>query len=452
MRHGIRGTITTFVLATLVLVACAPGEDTEEAEEEAPSEIETDVAAMGDVTLTVWDQQVRGGQAESIEALNAAFEEQNPNITIDRVARSYEDLQKTLRLAIGGDDAPDVVQVNNARGEMGAFVESNLIRSLNSYSEVYGWTDRYPEAIRATAMYSDDGTVFGEGSLYGLAQTGELIGIWYNKAKLDQLGIEPPQTFADFEAALQTAKDAGEIPIQFGNKEQWPGNHTFGFVQNMFVDREEIRDLGYGREGGDWTDEANVQAAERLQEWVDAGYFPDGFNGIDYDPSWQDFANGQGVFMISGSWLLADLQATLGDDLGFVLPPVGKTGERAVTGATVLPFSITNNADEPDAAAAYLNFITSPEAMQTLAEAGELPVVEADQQQVSGPLADVFNAWSMANAEDALVPYVDWSTAEALTLMPQEIQTYLGGDSSTEEFLGTLQDDREAFLEENTGG
>src|SRR5690606_14293278 len=111
---------------------------------------------------TVWDQQVRGGQAESIEALNAAFEEKYPNITIDRQARSFEDLQRTLRLAIQGDEAPDVVQVNNNRSQMGAFVKRNLIRSLDSYAEAYGWDERIPESIQAYSSYSDDGTVFGE--------------------------------------------------------------------------------------------------------------------------------------------------------------------------------------------------------------------------------------------------------------------------------------------------
>jgi raffinose/stachyose/melibiose transport system substrate-binding protein len=74
---------------------------------------------MGDITLTVWDQQVRGGQDQSIKKLNAAFEAEYPNVTIKRVSRSFEDLRRTLRLAITGDDAPDVVQANNAPSRHG---------------------------------------------------------------------------------------------------------------------------------------------------------------------------------------------------------------------------------------------------------------------------------------------------------------------------------------------
>lgn len=451
-RSAMRATVAAFAVTALALAACAPGEDSDGGEEAAPSDIETNVADMGDITVTVWDQQVRGGQAESIEALNAAFEEEYPNVTIDRVSRSFEDLQRVLRLAIQDDEAPDVVQANNNRSQMGAFVEAGLLRSLDGYADVYGWKDRYPESILAHSSYSDDGAVFGEGNLYGLPQTGELIGVWYNKAKLQQLGIEPPQSLADFEAALQAAKDAGELPIQFGNKDPWPGIHTFGFIQNMFADREEIRAFGYGNPGGDWTDEANTQAADELQSWVDAGYFTSGFNGIDYDPSWQDFANGEGVFLISGSWLLADLRDAMGDNVGFMLPPVGETGELTVTGATGLPFAVPTEGDNADAAAAYIDFITSPEAMQTLTEAGELPVVETDQQQVSGTQAEVFEAWGTAGSEGALVPYLDWGTPDAYTVISTGVQAFMGGDESTEELLGTFEEDYSSFVSENSGG
>ena len=90
-------------------------------------------------------------------------------------------------------------------------------------------------------------------------------GVWYNKAKLDELGIDPPQTVEDFEAALQTAKDAGEIPIQFGNLDQWPGIHEFGFVQNQFVPprRHPQPRLRPGRARPGRADE-NKQAAETL--------------------------------------------------------------------------------------------------------------------------------------------------------------------------------------------
>ncbi|MGH3385723.1 MAG: extracellular solute-binding protein [Nocardioidaceae bacterium] len=443
------GRLALAVTALLAVTACAPGSGGgDDAKKEPASDVETDVAAAGDVTLTVWDQEVRSGQDKPLKELNAAFMDKYPNVTIKRVSRSFTDLQKQLRLAITGDDAPDVVQANNARADMGAFVKAGLLRPLDPYAEAYGWGDRFPDTVRSVVSYSEDGQTFGEGNLYGLPLTGELVGVWYNKAKLADLGIEPPQTLADFEAALDRAKQAGEIPIQFGNLDQWPGIHEWGFAQNQFVPRDEIRNLGFGQEGSSWTTDENAAAAEAITGWADKGYFTKGFNGLGYDPSWQAFVKGDGVFLVSGTWLLADLSAGLKDDLGFMLPPVGETGELAVTGSTGLPFSVTEASENPDVAAAYLDFITSEDAMAKISAAGGLPVVDIEAQQPSGTQAEVFDAWAKATGEDALVPYLDWATPDATDVVPTEVQQLLGGDRSVDDFLGALEDDYSSF----TGG
>ena len=47
------------------------------------------IAKAGDVTLTVWDQEVRGGQNKQMKQLNAEFMQKYPNVTIKRVAKSF---------------------------------------------------------------------------------------------------------------------------------------------------------------------------------------------------------------------------------------------------------------------------------------------------------------------------------------------------------------------------
>ena len=36
-----------------------------------------------------------------------------------------------------------------------------------------------------------------------------------------------PKTFAEFEAALQQIKDAGYVPLTFGNLDGWPAGQTW---------------------------------------------------------------------------------------------------------------------------------------------------------------------------------------------------------------------------------
>lgn len=439
-------------LATAMLTtfaACAPGQEGGKGTETNPDDVNTNIGDLGDVTLTVWDQEVRGGQAQQIEALNQAFMKKYPNVTIDRTKRSFNDLQRTLRNAITSDDAPDVVQANNGRSDMGAFVENGLLQSLDGYADAYGWSERFPESVRSLASYSDDGATFGEGNLYGLPQVGELVGVWYNKAKLSELGLDVPETAADFEVALQTASAADELPIQFGNLDGWPGIHDYGFVQNQYVAREDIRNLGFGREGASWTSAENAQSAQTFTEWVDAGYFTPEFNGVGYDPAWQAFAGGEGVFLVAGTWLQADLADAMGDNVGFFLPPVGDNGERAVTGGTGLPFSITEASDDADVAAAYIDFITSDEAMQMIQDAGNLPVVGGSSDEVDGVAAEVLAAWTTVGEEDSLVPYLDYATPDFYDLLTAQVQELGNNSVSGEEFLATLEKEYSGFVSGN---
>jgi raffinose/stachyose/melibiose transport system substrate-binding protein len=444
----IRRLIGAGLAATLLsaTVACAPGEKGGEGTETKADAVKTDISDVGDVTLTVWDQEVRGGQAAQIQALNKAFMKKYPNVTIARTKRSFSDLQRTLRNAITSDKAPDVVQANNGRSDMGAFVKNGLLQSLDGYAKAYKWTDRYPAAVRSLASYSSDGKVFGEGNLYGLPQVGELVGVWYNKAKLKKLGLEVPTTTADFEAALKAASEAKELPIQFGNLDGWPGIHEFGFVQNQFVPRDDIRNLGFGRKGASWTSAQNKQAAKTFSTWVDDGYFTRDFNGVGYDPAWQSFAKGQGVFLVAGTWLQADLADAMGDNVGFFLPPKGEGGDLNVTGGTGLPFSVTDASKHADVAAAYIDFITSPTAMKMIQDAGNLPVVDGAPGKATGVAADVLDAWTTAGEEDALVPYLDYATPDFSDLLTGQVQKLGNGSVSDDQFLGTLEKEYSGFV------
>ncbi len=436
--------------AVLMVTACAPGSGSAEGDAETPDtsgEVNTDPASMGDITLTVWDQEVRGGQAAQIEALNSAFQEEYPNITIERVSRSFEDLQATLRLAITDDEPPDVVQANNGRADMGAFVEAGLLANLDPYRDAYGWADRYPESVLSYSSYTEDGMTFGEGSLWGLPQMGEVVGIYYNKTLLDQLGIDVPVTWDDLDAAFGAASDAGQLPLQFGNLEAWPGIHLFGAIQGRYTPADQIRELGFGRPGAEWTTEENLQAAQTLVDWVDAGYVTPDFNGITPDDAWQAFARGEGVFMLGGTWLIADLMEAMGDDVGFTVLLGAGSDMPVATGGTSLPFAVTEATENTDAAAAYIDYITSSEAMKVLTEKGNLPIIEAAQQQLSAPLQEeAFAAWDAVSGGDGLLPYLDYATPDSYDLLTAQVQALMAGEVEPSEFLDLLQAEYESFV------
>ena len=136
------------------------------------------------------------------------------------------------------------------------------------------------------------------------------------------------------------------------------------------VSKTYARNFIFGAGGGktNFQSKGTVAAATKLQDWAKSGYFTNGYAGLGYDPSWQAFGKGTGVFLISGSWLTADLKKALGKNVGFFLLPPAKGKALATLGGEGLPWAISSKSKNADAAATYLNFITSNSSMQVVGE------------------------------------------------------------------------------------
>ncbi len=410
-----RTTLGAATLLALSLAACsAPGAELASGDTVpggAPTTIRTDAAELGDVTLRLWDAEALAGQSAQFDQLVKGFQEKYPNITIERNSQSFEDMKLTLPQAVSDSNPPDVVQANNGRNDMGAFVAAGLLTDLGPYAEAYGWDERFPETVRKNAMYSEDGKVFGSGNLYGLSQMGEAVGIYFNKAKLAELGLEPPATWADLEAALAAAKEAGEVPLVLGNSEGWPAGHTLGVLLGAYADAATVTKLGMGNEGASWTSEGPLAAVTVLRDWIDAGYYNEGVNGQDDETVAKAFAGGEGVFYIAGTWQVALLSELNPDGLGFMAPPARDGRDVATLGGASQPYAITAKSQNKEAAAAFIDYITSDEAMEVLWETGNIPVLGADALATDDSLlSQAARAFGQVSTEGTLLPYLDWST------------------------------------------
>src|SRR4051794_6916971 len=368
-----------------------------------------DVSKLGNVTLKVWDQQVRGGQDKEVSELNKQFMAKYPNIKIERTKKSFDDLKKTLKLAVSGSDAPDVVQANQGYGQMGALVKAKLLRPITDYAKVYGWNDRWSPTLLALNSFTPDGKTFGSGDLYGLSQNGEIVGVFYNKSMVPN----PPTTFAEFEQSLADFKAKGTTPIMFGNLEAWPGIHEFETVLGQTADKQAVRDFVFSKEGASFDNPQFQAGAAKLVDWVKKGYINKDFAGTKYDPAWQAFAKGKSPYTIAGTWITADAEAILKDKLGFMLMPGKDPNSPVSLGGEDLPWAIPSSAKQPDVAAAYIDFLTDANAAKVLVDTGNpLPAMNGSPAPTSGTGADIANAWKKLNESDGLIPYLDYTTPD----------------------------------------
>ena len=444
----IRALAVTFAVA-LAATACAPGGSTssDPVASSSASPVSKDVSAAGDVTLTVWDQNIDTGINDAQEELNKQFQQKYPNVKIERVTRTFADLKTTLKLALSSKTPPDVVQANQGYPDMGSFVSGGLLRPEDDYAKLYGWDTYYPELLLNWNRFSADGKDWQSGNLYGVSQTAEIVGVYYNRKILKDLNLQVPKTIGEFQAMLPTIKDSGMLPIAYGDVEKSPGIHIYGITQAAIAGKQAVNDLVTGKSGA-WTDESSVKAAQTIQDWATKGYITDGANGISRDVALADFGKGKSAFLITGTWEQPKVIKSLGPDGGFVALGPDGSDTPVTTGGQGLAWAITTGSKHPDVAAAYIDFITNAAATQVLIDNGNIPAVPpADWAPKAGTLqADVAGEWKRINAGSGLVPFLDYATPTFYDTLSAGVQQLTAKKLTPQEFAEQLQKDYAAFL------
>jgi len=443
--------------AVLVLTACAQPTPTQAPTAplatEALATTEAPVPAtevpVSETTLVVWDQFYRDVESQVMETLNAEFEAAHPGVKIERVVKTLDDLKVTLKLALAEEDGPDVAQVNQGRSDMGAMVAAGLLLPLNDYATQYNWGERFSSSVASRNSFTEDGKTFGQGNLYGVSPTAEVVGVYYNKTIFDANGWTIPATFDEFETLLATIKAAGITPISFGSLDGWNAIHEFSAVQHLLVTPEYINDFVYGVNNVSFDIPENQEAARIMQDWVDKGYFTDGFPGIGYDDSNKAFKAGQGAMTITGSWLTGELLTDTDQQFGFFLLPANPGHTRMAIGGVGVPFSIRKTTAQPNLAAEYLDWMISPRAAELWAGVGMLPAMpmaEGVTIEASPLFTDTMVAWNTINSENMVGHYIDWATPTFYDTIVAELQKLFGKMTDPAAFTAAVQLDYAAFL------
>ena len=91
----------------------------------------------------------------------------------------------------------------------------------------------------------------------------------------------------------------------------------------------------------------NIDAAATLQDWANAGYFSPGFGGAATTTPVTNFAKGEGLFMITGNWIVEDLGRRQHPFGFFPMPPMDAGAPPVATGGAGFPLSIAAGTRPP---------------------------------------------------------------------------------------------------------
>jgi raffinose/stachyose/melibiose transport system substrate-binding protein len=335
--------------------------------------------------VAVWMPTQEDSQAAAWDAIVAGFGEIEPNVTIVTETRQVDPHKDALRQAAGTSAGPDIYWYWEGSGLGGELVDVGLSKDLTEYYEQYGWEDRFTSAALA-------GVTQYEG-IHGVPWTQQGEALFYNKKLFAEAGItELPTTYEELVDAAEQLKAAGITPMEFGGTVNWHVMRLLDALVETKCGVETADTLNTG--DGDWGAESCVtEAFTELKTWGDE-YLNEGFMALSNDDSSQLFYSGDAAMTLEGTWFESNAYDGGMDpeNVGIFTFPT-ETGRLYGFGEA---FYINESSDNADAAAAFLDYVTSEEGQELAGNAWAALSVNKDvDRSEASPLApawiEIFN-------------------------------------------------------------
>lgn len=423
------------------LAACAPGGSSSSNTSQAAASVKTTVGSEP-ISLTLYDGQ---GLKAMDEALIAAFKAKHPNVTITGTYDPDNVTTQNQPRRLNAATPPDLIRVISVTDG----TKNGLLTDLTPYEQAYGWNALPSSQL---TQFRVRGGVAGSGALYAKPSGFTMTGLSYNKKLAEQIGMTAkPASVAELTALFAKAKAAGLIGLVVGNKDG-AAVMPFQLMANSTMGVKAVSDWVFNASGAKINTAEGVKAAQQLADWQKAGYFPDGVNGLDATATDGQFAANKGVFYAWGNWDATNLDKTMPGNVGFFeFPAFAAGGAVGAMSDAATAFGIPTKSKNKDAAALFLDFLSSDEARQIAVDNSFMPsgatTGSVPTTKSGSVLADVLKAFSTLTTNGGQVPFVQNATAgisnQAWT---PESQNLLGGKSTAQQFLDNVQKEYESEL------
>ncbi len=405
----------------LVVTACTGG---------APSSSGT-AADGGGTSLRYLIEQLE--DADSLQLLEdhlADFEESS-GIDVQVQQLDIDTMRTVLQTQLRSAEGPDVFNWGSGPGIGGALAEAGLLYDLTEAYEENGW--EVYDFAKERVTY--------DGKVYGIPGEMETVGLYYNTGIFEDLGIEPPQTLDDVRRVSTTIRDAGLIPMAFGDQDGWPGSHLLSMALSSAVGADGMEALLSGERS--WDSPEVVDALTFWQEANQNGWLGESPVSVDYDTMTAQYISGEAAMIPTGSWFVNDLAIGADFESGYVPFPAPDGEGVFASGLGSGPF-VAANTDDPEGAIALLDFLASEEHGQWVVEnLKSIPPrpVATEGLEVDPLLAQVLEEVSTLSEGGGQLGYnIDVLMSEGFNeTMFDGVQAVLTGQSTPAEVAASLQ-------------
>jgi raffinose/stachyose/melibiose transport system substrate-binding protein len=335
------------------------------------------VSALADDTLTIWHVYTTDSDGKQIvDQAVKATQEKFPNLKI--VSSPMEDgaYKTKVQVAINSDELPDVF-MSWGGGSLKKYVDADMALNLNS------WLDENPDVADGFVSSTVFDPATFNGNVYGVPGHGiELFATYYNTEIFKKYDLEVPETYEDLKEVIKVLRENDIIPFALANQEAWPASFYYMYLVDRIGGYDAFQSV-LNRTGGHFTDQPFVKAAEKIQELVDLGAFPNGFNGLKHGNA-QDYMlyySGKAAMTIQTPSFIPNMKneaPSVYEATDIFTFPAVKGGEGNPNNALGSPggswFTVNKNTENKEAALEFLRNLSTEKAGMALKEAGLVPV------------------------------------------------------------------------------
>ncbi len=301
----------------------------------------------------------------------------NPDVNVQVVPIQNDAYKTKIKVAMGAGQGPCVFATWGG-GPLFEYVKANQIIDLTSLLNENNYKNRFLSASFSAITFNN--------KIYGVPVEGVSISIfYYNKQMFAKLGLQEPATIAQLVSTANTLKKNGIVPFSLANKTKWTGSMYFMYLVDRMGGARTFINAATRANGGSFQNPVFIRAGKMLQDWVKAGYFNEGFNGLDYDSGQSRglLYAGKAAMELMGNWSTSIMRSenpAFATNVGiFPFPAMRAGGPAGNVVGTVGDnyYHIASNCKHQKESFEMIKFLIDDQAVTERGAAGRIPPVKS---------------------------------------------------------------------------
>lgn len=319
-------------------------------------------SAQENIELNVWTWD--SVQADGVQAAIDAYEEQNPNVTVNYELIPSQggnaDFMLKLEAGIEADTAADIFWLNIVYTD---FAEAGALEPLDEYIANDDF-DLSAYSPFVTEIYNF------EGQQYGIPKDMDAWFIIYNKSVFDEAGVEYPaddwtwEDFLEVGGQLKESMDEGQFPLYFNTSASYGLNALTRQQGSTYIIEEEDGTLT-----PNFDSEEFRTALNQLLELQEKELSPHLINNADYDYL-SSLISGNLAVAAVPSWEISAIATSGLEDGSFGAVAFPSNNGSSSTDTNGLAYVMNAASENKEAAWDLMKFLTSDEGARLHAENG----------------------------------------------------------------------------------